>query len=238
MLILNKYIFTIFASFFYSLAFALSCDELRTGKSNGQAISNYSFILEREIANDNLCAKNALGVALVKGDGFPKDSERAYAIFYSLAERNYPPAQLNLGIMISRHQDDFNPAVLDYLLGIFSRYYGDKEWGSIAVDARELARNYITKNKNSSSLRQQFEDAVRSITYNTASNVLKDEAEIKEKYASIAGMLALGLAASRLASANLFSNNTRYYNQSIPFQSPRVYSVHPMGGNYLWIVPH
>lgn len=238
MLILNKFIFAILASSFCSFAFSLSCDELRTGKSNGQALQNYSFILEQEIANDNLCAKNALGVALVKGDGFPQDGERAYAIFYSLAERNYPPSQLNLGIMLSRQQDDFNPAVLDYLLGVFARYYGSKEWGSVAVDARDLARNYIDKNKNTSSYRQQFEDAVRNITYNTASNVLKEESEIKERYANIAGMVALGFAVSRLASANLFRNNTRYYSQSIPFRSPRVYSVHPMGGNYLWIVPH
>jgi hypothetical protein len=227
----------------HSLSFAVTCEELKSGKKDGNEISNYLGVLQLEVEKDDLCAKNVLGVILARGGKLPQDVDRAYAIFHSLAERNYPPSQLNLGILLTRQNTVFNPAIVDYLLGIFARYYVDKEWGLVAVSARDLARNYLDSyrsvTQDSATHVRLFEDAVRIITHDTASTVLKEEAEVKERYANIAGMLALGVAASRIASSNIFSGGqTRYFSRPAPFQSPRVYSVHPMGGNYLWVVPH
>lgn len=243
MLILSKLFFISIFLLINPVAFAVTCDELKSGKKDGNEISNYLGVLESEVEKDNICAKNVLGVTLAKGNRLPKDVDRAYAIFYTLAEKNYPPSQLNLGILLTRNSTVFNPAITDYLLGIFARYYGDKDWGAVAVDARELARNYLESNKSLSqdfsNQLSAFEDAVRTITHNTASNILKEEADVKERYANIAGMLALGVAASRIASSNLFSTGqTHYFSRPVPFQSPRLYSIYPMGGNYLWVVPH
>ena len=115
-----------------SQVYGYTCEELRSNFQNGVEIHRSLEALQLELTSDNPCFKNLLGTLYARGDVLPKDGDRAYAIFYELSKLDYPPSELNLGIMLARKDAAYDVSTPGYLLGLFSRYYGNMEWWGLS----------------------------------------------------------------------------------------------------------
>jgi hypothetical protein len=242
-LILSKFLLIFFVS---NYAFGYSCEELRSiiidKKNSDEKIINE---LKSKIQADDQCVKNIYGVMLARGIFYEKDPIKAYSIFWDLAQKDYPPAQLNLAIYISR-DDKTNPEVfLNYVLGLVVTNFSSKKWGNIATSARDLGRNYIDNKIKESiniedkeklkDLERTYEESIKTISVNTAVDLLNNERAERQQQDAIVQILAAGaMAAQRAAIARAGS----YQAPQIRLNSPnRIYHVTPMGGNLLYIMP-
>jgi hypothetical protein len=100
--------------------------------------------LKTGVDSDNQCFKNLMGIMLYNGLYFDKDEDRAEKIFYDLSNRNYPEAQFNFGLALTKKYDQDPENVIVLLLGIYKKYGGsDKTESHLASKARNLARFYV-----------------------------------------------------------------------------------------------
>lgn len=175
------------------------CAQLRENLQNGRDVTDSVKQLSLAISRGSQCAKNTLGVLYAKGVVVALDKDHAYAIFYDLAQVNYPPAQLNLALLWAERREPFNVALPNHLLGLFATYFGDKEWGEVGAAARDFGRKYIADSLDTSAAvapniieyRAQFELAVKSLTFRTANYVLEREQATRDRNNAIAGLLTL-----------------------------------------------
>ncbi len=116
-----------------------------------------------KIDEDDFCAKNILGILHAKGLHVEKDFERSYAIFHNLSEKNYPPSQLNLALLLAKKEGHSSETLINLLIGIIVKYTGTEyescgffswttawsmcamgeDWAHIAGSARQFAQKYV-----------------------------------------------------------------------------------------------
>lgn len=188
------------------------CTKIKGMFEAGTASSQEVIKLQELVAKGSLCGKNLFGRLLATGRLGEVDLDRAYAIFYDLAQKEYPPSQLNLGILLSKKDDQFRPDVPMYLLGIFASYYGNKEWGDVGSSARDAGRAYLKKHLESASndataiveAQRMFELGIQRATSDTAAALLAREQYLKDRNDAIAGILSLGAAVAAAPSLHLF----------------------------------
>jgi len=96
------------------------------------------------VDSDSPCYKNLMGVMLYNGMYFDKDEDRAEKIFYDLSNKNYPEAQFNFALAMTKRYDQDPENVITLLLGIYKKYgLSDKDESHLASKARDLARYYV-----------------------------------------------------------------------------------------------
>jgi len=125
-----------------------SSEECTSLKDKILSKSDFSQInltaLKVGVDSDNLCFKNLMGVMLYNGIFFDKDEGRAEKIFYDLSNKNYPEAQFNFGLALTKKHDQDPENVITLLLGIYKKYgLSDKNESHLASKARDLARFYV-----------------------------------------------------------------------------------------------
>lgn len=236
---------------------------MAASRPSSAAFSSLSVLVKE----DDLCAKNLVGRLYYEGRHFSKDLERAHSIFYELSERNYPPAQFNLAYKLSNDEEVDPRVVVSLLQGIVVSYVGTNDYGKLASNARELGRQYLEKiaaNCGTSDaclkktgyttvdiqlLQNEFENAVKSATHSVALDTVQRSREQKASVDAFVGMLSLGMAAYSVGQnlALRASNAANAANAAATAQSnalnianqmrPRWYSVTPVGGNMLYMIP-
>lgn len=188
--------------------------------------------LRRLVAADDHCAKNLLGRLTYQGKILPKDIEKAYAIFFDLANKSYPPAMYNLAYFYIEQKTLPPEGILDLLKGIMARFAADPEWGIIAADARELGWEYLNtqllQDRNSPHLRA-LERSFGEMSNSTVLRAAQEAVETRNSYHAasnvIIGLMALGAAAS-IANNAMTAQATSYSSTyTIPAPSPRFFSL-------------
>jgi hypothetical protein len=202
--------------------------------------------LSKLVNSDDKCAKNLVGRMYSEGYYLPRDSERSYAIFYELSNSGYVPAQYNLAYVLTEKKDVNPEIVFVYLQGLIVTYPLDKTFGYIVPKSIELGRAYLDKlrfdnHPSEASLRNQFESAIRT-TATTAANELSARTKArKEKEDMIAGILAAGMLAYKLAPAIGSALSAPSYGgggtQWMQLPSPRFYQLFSPSGQGLYALP-
>ncbi|MBM3758566.1 MAG: sel1 repeat family protein [Acidobacteria bacterium] len=187
-----------------------TCDELRSlFAQDTVAGSDALNRLDSLVKQDDLCAKNLLGKLYFEGKHISRDIERAHAIFYDLAERNYPPAKFNLAFKLSLDALIEPTVVLALVQELFASHQGSDEYGRLANNARDLGRSYIanlvSKAEGSDApriraLSDGYEDFIRLSTQESAAKAIERTREVHSTSDSIAAVVSLGLAVSSVAS--------------------------------------
>lgn len=242
-----------------------SCESLKEKFSSQARPSSQSFGEMNElIKNDDLCVKNLVGRLNYQGQHFEKNVERAHAIFYELSERNYPPAQFNLAYLLVNEGDTDPKVVIALLQGLYVSYIGTNDYGKLASNARDMGRQYlddVTANCRSPErcsekhgysreeighVKNEFNNVVRLATYNKAAEIVQATQELRNTADAFVGILSLGMAAYSVGAARA-ANSAAYTANAAAARSnalsianqmrPRIYSVYPMGGNTLYMVP-
>lgn len=199
----------LFVSFLSGHAFADSeCDDLRAkifdSPAAGNAPSAVIEKLQQQADTGSLCAKNIIGRMFSQGHLVETDHERAYAIFYDLAEQKYPPGQYNFAYVLSKRSDVDPSVVLAYLQGLISSYTADPTYGRLASRATDLGRNYLVdlraKGGAASELEEVFESVVRRSNYDAAVALVNKTKQRRETEDSIMDFVALGVAVGQLSS--------------------------------------
>lgn len=226
----NKIIFLLSFLISFNL-FAKDCDELKKIiLSNGYADSDIKE-LQIGIEANNECMKNLLGIMLYNGIHFPEDQSRAEKIFYDLSEKNYPEAQFNFALTMTKRtdQDPFN--VINLISGIFFKYAEDRKVSHLSSLARDLGRKYteslrdlsnkcnenkISFNKCDSKLRTltqddinkltlKYEETIRDAQVIIANNRIQFAAKSKDQADTFMTILAIGALVYSASSASSYS---------------------------------
>jgi hypothetical protein len=232
----------VFASYGVAHASEENCEVLKSFFSETRpkdtqftnAIKNLDLLIQK----NDYCAKNLLGRVYYEGLNFTKDDSKAYAIFFDLSERNYPPTLFNLAFLLSKQKAADPEVTLTLLQGLVVNYTGHSENGHIARKARDLGRDYISNLEEArrEAFQIEFEDVVKQATINSAVRIREKTDQRNENNDSLMGILALGSFTSSLSSrvkALAKPTNTVIYNSV----QPQRYFAYPMGGNYLYLVP-
>lgn len=179
--------------------------------------SKVNFLIQQ----DENCAKNLLGRIYFEGAMVPQDKEKAQAIFYDLAEKEYPPGFYNLAyFFIAQNKGD--PAVnMDLLHGLMIKYSGDVEWGYISANSRELGWDYLRKLEGTSlnagvllQLQEQHKSIAERNINELAEAVKSRTKEIKDQSDSIMAVLAIGAAAVAISRSGLLAGQGSGYGSS------------------------
>lgn len=197
--------------------------------------------LRRLVAADDLCGKNLLGRLTYQGKLLPEDTDKAYAIFYDLANKGYPPAMYNMAYFYIEQNTLPPEGILDLLKGIMARFAGNPEWGVIAADARELGWEYLNtqllQDRNSPHLRA-LEQSFGEMSNATILRAAQIAVGTRDSYHAagnvIIGLMALGAAASIASNAMSAPATTYSSSYTIPPPSPRYFSLMstPTPGTY------
>lgn len=226
-----------------SLTWAASCEDFqRIAHESNLPTPNLLSELKKNIEKDDLCAKNVYGILIARGKIFDRDLHKAYSIFHDLAERNYPPAQLNLALLIAKDNTTDPVTFLDYLLGLYATYLPKKEWGFVATDARDLGRKFLevlllmpdSDRAILEKIKINYEDSVRKITHDIASGLLSVERAERAQIDTIVSIIAIGAMVSSMSNT---VSSTSVLNRPIGSPVNRLYHVTPMGGNMLYMIP-
>ena len=237
--------------FIYCVSVSASERECRTLKqfftvshSNTKDLQKKFKTLEEKIEGGSNCAKNLLGRIYYEGKNITKDEERAYAIFAALSQEDYPPGQFNLAFLLSKRDDAAPELVLSIFGGLVYKYFDSKSYRYLAMKSRDLGRAYleatvfkdeITKEE----LTKIFEQVVRNSTFIAATKIVEKAARRQKTENLIVGFIALGALAYSIAPALSSSTYSSFSNIPLPSRPPpSFYSLYPMGGNYLYAIPH
>lgn len=246
---MKSFFFLLFAAFSLS-AFANEADcqsmkEYLVVKRENKTELNSKFIeLEKRVKDNEQCAKNLLGRLYFEGVNVDKDFDRAHAIFFELANSAYPPAQFNLAFVLSKKTEVEPEVVLNLLQGLIVRYTGLYDYGYIALKARDFGREYLGElsKEKQATLTPPFENLIKEATTNAAVQIRNNTKARNEKEDDIMGMLTIGVygaaIGSKLGTALNNSRNVRMPAAQFNSIQPRMYSIYPTGGNYLYAIPH
>jgi len=213
-------------------------------RENKDELNRRFMELDRRVKDNEQCAKNLLGRVYFEGVNVEKDIDRAHAIFFDLANTAYPPAQFNLAFVLSKKPEAEPEIILNLLQGLIVRYTGLYDYGYIALKARDFGREYLGELSNDKqvTLSPPFESLVRETTTNAAIQIRNKTIATNERNDNIAAMLSLGMTGAAFGS-KLGTSLSNSRNVSVPTPQfnaiqPRMYSLYPMGGNYLYAIPH
>ncbi len=208
------------------------CVAFRTKVINSKKSKEILDELFLKIDEDDFCAKNILGILHAKGLHVEKDFEKSYAIFHNLSEKNYPPSQLNLALLLAKKEDHSSEALINLLIGIIVKYtdteyescgwwtWGGPEamcvvgegWAHIAGSARQFAQKYVdelplrTASRATLATRLREANTVSGIQLHTRLvNKLRKQ---KEAIDGIMSLVALGVLV---------------YQVSVPTRAPNTY---------------
>jgi TPR repeat protein len=199
--------------------------------------------LDKRVKENEQCAQNLLGRIYFEGINLEKDFDRAHAIFFELSNKAYPPSQFNLAFVLSKKPEVDSEVVLNLLQGLIVRYTGLYDYGYIALKARDFGREYLSElsKDKQASLSPQFESLIRETTTNAAIQIRNNTMARNEKNDDIMGMLAMGVYGAaigrKIGTALSNSRNVRMPAAQFNTIQPRMYSIYPAGGNYLYAVP-
>ena len=112
------------------------------------------------------------------------------------------------------------------------------------MKSRDLGRAYLESTVFKDEITKEeltkiFEQVVRNSTFISATKIMEKAARRQKTEDLIVGFIALGVLAYSIAPA--LSSSTYSSYSSIPLPSrppPSFYSLYPMGGNYLYAIPH
>ncbi len=222
------------------------CKELKSKILTSEVQGRAAFDeLNSRIASNDQCSKNILGIMFAQGVLVEKSFNKAYSIFSDLSDMNYPPAQFNLALLVSKQSDHSEESLVNYLLGLSIKYIRTREWGYIGTSARDLAREYLQTKKSSNvnnekyiAIESTFENSLKNEMFDIHQAFVTEKNEEKAFADGIASILMIGLAATKLSS--MAAKNRafpRAFNPAIPIMQNRLYHVTPIGGNMLYLSP-
>ena len=185
-----------------------------------------------KIDEDDFCAKNILGILHAKGLHVEKDFERSYAIFHNLSEKNYPPSQLNLALLLAKKEGHSSETLINLLIGIIVKYtdteyescgwwtWGGPEamcvvgegWAHIAGSARQFAQKYVDelplRTASRATLTTRLREANTVSGTQLSTRLINNMREQKETMDGIMSLIALGVLV---------------YQVSVPTRAPNTY---------------
>ena len=185
-----------------------------------------------KIDEDDFCAKNILGILHAKGLHVEKDFERSYAIFHNLSEKNYPPSQLNLALLLAKKEGHSSETLINLLIGIIVKYnsYTDtgeyescgafsmftcamgEEWAHIAGSARQFAQKYVDELPLRTASRATLTTRLREANTVSGMQLYTQLATgVREQHETLDGIMSL-VALGVLA-----------YQVSVPTRAPNTY---------------
>lgn len=228
-----------------TLAEGIDCEQLkalyeRASVPNSGLKAEFTESLGEAIRNDEVCAKNLYGRAMFEGVIFEKNALRAYSVFMDLAQREYPPAMYNIALMSIKERMNSPEVVLSILHGIIVKYTADEDWGYLAADARELGWDFLRELRADG--RENF-DALYSRHSDVSSMGVRQTtvlmAQLKQSADRVANVfmaiLLLGAMANSYNAASLYAPPPNI--PVMPYQ-PQFYTLHAVGPNYLYVIPH
>jgi hypothetical protein len=211
--------------------FAKDCSELK------QTILSKSYLdsdikeLQIGVEANNECMKNLFGIMLYNGIHFPEDQNRAEKIFYDLSEKNYPEAQFNFALTMTKRtdQDPFN--VINLISGIFFKYAEDRKVSHLSSLARDLGRRYTESfrdlsnkcNENKyafnkcdpklraltqediNTLTLKYEETIRDAQVIISNNRIQFAAKSRDQADTLMAILAIGALVYGVSSASNYS---------------------------------
>lgn len=220
-----------------------NCDDLRAKYLSSPIYQNDLRQLQSLVELDNHCAKNILGTMYARGLNIQKDFLRAYSIFYDLAQRDYPPSQFNLAVVLASRDDHDPETLLNYLVGLTVKYMRSKDWGSIGTAARDYGRKYLDdrlktspNNKDLLKLSDEFEEKLRIGMKEIHAGFQAKIYEQKQFEDTVVSILAIGMIAHKAASLKSASS-TPSFASPMPPALPRFYHLTPLGGNMVYAFP-
>lgn len=217
---LNRLIL-IFSLLVSSTSWARECESLKTAFLKDSTFKDADLAdLQIGIEGENPCFKNLMGIMLYKGIYFQKDTERAEQIFMDLSNNNYPEAQYNFAITMTKRLDQDPEVITSFLIGLYYKYADDKKNSSLASLSRDLGRKYTESindikesckynkcgtrilslsEKDMSDIKTNFEDSIKSAEFRVASARLKLHKDTKDEADTLVSILSLGLIAYNLS---------------------------------------
>jgi hypothetical protein len=227
-----------------SFANEKDCNDLRSRYLSPSLTQSALQELQSLVQADNSCAKNTLGIMYAQGMSVKKDFLRAYSIFYDMSQKDYPPSQLNLAIVLAG-QDDHNPeTLLNYLAGLTIKYMRSREWGHIGTSARDFARKYLSDrlagpapDANLIKLQEEFEENLRFGMREIHVGFQAKIREQKEFEDTVVSIIAIGMMAHKLASVRAAPSAPPVFSPAAPPPLPRFYHLTPLGGNMVYAFP-
>ena len=208
------------------------CVAFRTKVINSKKSKEILDELFLKIDEDDFCAKNILGILHAKGLHVEKDFEKSYAIFHNLSEKNYPPSQLNLALLLAKKEGHSSETLINLLIGIIVKYnsYTDtgeyecgwfsswvssctgEEWAHIAGSARRFAQKYVDglplRTASRATLATRLREANTVSGTQLYTQLVKGVREQKETMDGIMSLIALGVLV---------------YQVSVPTRAPNTY---------------
>lgn len=222
------------------------CEQLNTKLKNiplsDKQISEVLLDLSSAVEGGDVCAKNILGRLLYQGSLIAHDPQRATAIFSDLSNKGFPPSQFNLAFVLTQNPAQDPEPVVRLLQGIYIKHIDDRKYAYLALKAKELGRNYIGSltGERNEKLLDEFESSIREATIKTAIRIRQRTTDRENRENTIVGLIMLGVAVNQVASG--IAASTNYTSNSVPsvlnLPRPNLYSVYPMGQNYLYMIPH
>lgn len=199
--------------------------------------------LDELIKQDNDCAKNLLGKIYFEGRLLDKDEDKAHAIFYDLANRNYPPAMYNLAYIAIKKNLESPEAISTFLQGIMISFQGNREWGQISANSRDLLWEYfdLLESRNYdkefiSALREKHKVLVTESNSKFVDEINARTNEIRNNSDSFVLGIMLATAVYALGPKLNSSANTSSWSPR-PF-SPKLYNIVPTGTpNTIYMIP-
>jgi hypothetical protein len=176
--------------------------------------------LKKGVDADISCFKNLMGIMIYNGIYFTKDQDRAEDIFLDLSNKNYPEAQFNFALVLSKKLDQDPEIITGLLVGIYYKYANDRINSNLASNAKILGHKYTEslldrvstcsdtircseriKSLTSAEVAQitnDFNNSIRDAQFTVASERLKLRNETKEQADTLIAVLSLGLMVSSL----------------------------------------
>lgn len=217
MLNFNKFACVFFGLLFSINSFARDCESLKTTILESSSYQETDIKeLKAGVDADNLCMKNLMGIMIYNGFYFPKDYDRAEDIFSDLANKNYPEAQFNFALVMTKKLDQDPNVITSLLVGIYYKYADDKRNSHLASRAKTLGHKYteslsdiasvcLDKNTKCSEkmtslstsdiqrIQYDFNNLIRDAQFDVASKRLKLTNDTKEQANTLFTILSLGL---------------------------------------------
>ena len=221
----NKYLlFFLVLSF---SCFAKECSELKKSILSDSPYQESDIKeLQKGVEINNECMKNLMGIMLYNGIFFPEDKVRGEKIFYDLSSSNYPEAQFNFALAMTKRTDQDPNNVITLISGIYYKYAEDRNVSHLSSLARDLGRTYIeslqslvnlcNENKkifgecnsslrsltksNISEISTKYEGTIRDAQSFVANNRLRLSAQTKDQADTFVAILSIGMMVYSLSS--------------------------------------
>jgi len=221
----SKFLFLfLFISF---SSFAKDCSELKKSILSDNSYQDSDIKeLQKGVEANNECMKNLMGIMLYNGFYFPQDKIRGEKIFYDLSNSNYPEAQFNFALAMTKRTDQDPNNVITLISGIYYKYAEDRNVSHLSSLSRDLGRKYIESLKSlvnlcnenkkifgecNSNLRSLSESNINQIS-STYENTIRDaqtivankrlalSAETKDQADTFVAILSIGMMVHSLSS--------------------------------------